>query len=113
MRATEPASKRSMKASTLEALGPLLEVLRAHPALEETRPASFSLSGRDFLHFHENPRGIFADVLLAKGRIHMPVSTPTEQGELIDRIDQVLDSLALRKPQAGTKTPKARHYSRR
>ena len=98
MRGTDPASKRSMKASTLKALGPLLEVLRSHSALEEVRPTAFSLNGRDFLHFHESPAGIFADVLLAKGRIHMPVSTPAEQGELLDRIDHVLESLDLRQP---------------
>lgn len=85
-----------MKDSTLEVLAPLLEVLRAHPALEEDRPGEFSLNGRGFLHFHESPRGIFADVLLARGRVHMPVSTPVEQGELLERIDEVLKSLALR-----------------
>lgn len=85
-----------MKDSTLEVLAPLLEVLRAHPALEEDRPGEFSLNGRGFLHFHESSRGIFTDVLLAKGRVHMPVSTPAEQGELLERIDQVLKSLALR-----------------
>jgi hypothetical protein len=85
-----------MKVPTLEALAPLLDILRAHPALEEARPGEFRLHGRDFLHFHESSRGTFADVLLAKGRIHMRVSTATEQGELLERIDQVLESLALR-----------------
>lgn len=85
-----------MKVSTLEVLAPLLDALRAHPALEEVHPGEFRLNGQDFLHFHEGSRGIFADVLLAKGRVHMPVSTPAEQGELLERIDQVLKSLALR-----------------
>ena len=85
-----------MKESTFEALGPLLEVLRAHPALREVRPATFDLNGREFVHFHEGPEGIVADVLLVKGRLHMPVSSPGEQAELLDRIHDVLESLERR-----------------
>jgi len=85
-----------MKSSTLEALAPLLAVLRAHSALQEVRPATFHLDGRGFVHFHEGPEGVFADVLLAKGRVHMPVSSPAEQAELMERIDQVLESLERR-----------------
>lgn len=85
-----------MKRRTLERLEPLLEVLRAHPALEEVRHATFDVNGREFVHFHEGSEGVFADVLLAKGRIHMPVSTPAEQAELLERIDRVLESLERR-----------------
>jgi hypothetical protein len=88
-----------MKHSTLEALAPLLKVLRAHPALHEIRPATFHLKGRNFVHFHEEPEGIFADVLLAKGRVHMPVSTATEQAELLQQIGEVLESLEQRERQ--------------
>ncbi len=38
-----------MKTATLERLAPLLNLLRAHPALREVRPAAFHLNGRDFL----------------------------------------------------------------
>ena len=86
-----------MKLATLEVIEPLLEVLRAHPALEETSTAEFDLNGREFIHFHEEADGgVMADVLLVKGRIHMPVSTLAEQGELLDRIDDVLESLERR-----------------
>lgn len=84
-----------MKIATLELLQPLLEVLRQNPALEETGVGEFRVKGRDFLHFHETPQGIFADVLLAKGRVHMSVTTPADQQELLARIDEVLESLAL------------------
>ncbi len=86
-----------MKSSTLEVLAPLLAVLRAHPALQEVRPATFHLDGRGFAHFHEEPEGVFADVLLANGRVHMPVSSLAEQAELMEQIDQVLESLERRK----------------
>ena len=82
-----------MKHSTLECIEPILKVLRAHPALSETRSATFHLEGRDFLHFQDEPEGIFADVRLASGFVRMPVSTLSEQSELIDRIDRKLSSL--------------------
>ena len=85
-----------MTHAALERLAPLLEVLRAHPALKEARPATFYLDGQEFLHFHETPSVVFADVLLARGRVHMPVSSAAEQGELLERIDQVLESLESR-----------------
>jgi len=53
----------------------------------------FHLNGRPFLHFHEEPEGIFADVLLVKGRVHLPVSTESEQSELLEQIDHALSSL--------------------
>ena len=82
-----------MKDSTLETLAPLLAVLRGYSILNETRPATFHLEGRDFIHFHETPGGIFADVLLSKGRVHMPVSTASDQQKLLERIEHKLESL--------------------
>ena len=85
-----------MKQATLDAIAPLLEVLRAHPALSEVRPTEFQIDGRDFLHFHEEPGGVVADVRLAEGRVSLPVSSGAEQGELLERIDESLSSLEAR-----------------
>ncbi|MCI0628041.1 MAG: hypothetical protein L0387_41375 [Acidobacteria bacterium] len=85
-----------MKRTTLERIAPLLEVLRAHPALQEIRLGEFLVEDRDFLHFHEEPEGIFADVRLTKGRVHLPVSSPSEQLEFLERIDQTLSTLESR-----------------
>ena len=79
-----------MKDSTLEVLAPLLSVLRSFLALEEVRPTAFHLDGRDFIHFHEEPPGLFADVRLSKGRVRMSVVTRSEQGELLERIEEKL-----------------------
>lgn len=97
-----------MKHSTLEVLAPLLKALRAHPTLREVRPATFHLRGRTFVHFHEEPEGVFADVLLTKGRVHMPVSSPSEQAELLHRIDQVLKSLEQRERRHERRTRRCR-----
>ena len=88
-----------MKVSTLQVLAPLLAALRDHPALTEGSPGEFHLrDGRRFIHFHEGAEGIYGDVLLAKGRVAMRVSTNAEQDELLERIDRVLESLAVRVP---------------
>lgn len=85
-----------MKKATLDAIAPLLDVLRAHPALSEVRPTEFQLDGGDFLHFHEEPGGVVADVRLTEGRVSMPVSSSSEQAELLERIDHSLSSLDAR-----------------
>jgi hypothetical protein len=83
----------SMKRTTIDRIAPLLKMLRAYPALREVRPSAFHLNGRDFLHFHDEPEGIFADVRLTTGFVRMPVSSRSEQWELLERIDHTLSSL--------------------
>jgi hypothetical protein len=82
--------------ATLARIVPLLEDLRARHALRETRPGVFSLHGRAFLHFHDDPSGVFADVRLADAFVRMPVTSAAEQSELLDRIDDCLSSVAAR-----------------
>jgi hypothetical protein len=73
-------------------IAPLLDELRAHPALVEVRPTEFQLDGRGFLHFHEDAEGVVADALLTEGRVHMPVSSSAQQAEFLERIDYRLSS---------------------
>jgi hypothetical protein len=53
-------------AETPRQLEPLLERLRALPALSlsERRPRIFYRGASAFLHFHEDPAGVFADAKL-------------------------------------------------
>ena len=85
-----------MKQATLDAIAPLLDVLRAHPALSEPRETEFEVGGREFLHFHEGRGGVVADVLLTEGRVSLPVSSSAEQAELLERIDHNLELLEAR-----------------
>jgi hypothetical protein len=48
--------------AALDQLEPLLEELRALPALVERTRGVFYRKGRAFLHFHEDPQGLFADI---------------------------------------------------
>ena len=48
--------------AALDALEPLLADLRAAPGLVERSRGVFYWKGRAFLHFHEDPEGLFADI---------------------------------------------------
>ena len=47
--------------ATLRRIGSLLAELRALPGLREKSAGAFYRGGSAFLHFHEDPAGIFAD----------------------------------------------------
>jgi hypothetical protein len=95
---------KALRASTLHSLSPLLDVLRAHPALWEVRRAEFALDDKDFVHFHEDSDGVFADVRLKEeGRVHMPVSSPAQQAEFLERIGRTLEALERREEMRGRK----------
>jgi hypothetical protein len=81
---------------TLGRIAPLLEELRARGVLRETRPGVFALRSRAFLHFHDDPSGIFADVRLADDFVRMPVTTRSQQADLLDRIDDCLVAMEAR-----------------
>ena len=49
-------------AAALDLLEPLLSRLRALPGLKEKARGTFYLKSRAFLHFHEDPAGLFADL---------------------------------------------------
>lgn len=54
--------------ATLDVLEPLLAELRTLPGLSEKSRGVFYRKSRAFLHFHEDPKGLFADVRDADGR---------------------------------------------
>lgn len=93
----------------LARIAPLLGELRARPALREARPGVFELKSRAFLHFHDDPRGIFADVRLADAFVRLPVVTEAQQADLLDRIDACLSTIESR--EAGSRRRHARRPS--
>jgi hypothetical protein len=78
--------------STLEGLTPLLERLRSFDALIEKRPGVFYRKNKAFLHFHEDPVGLFVDVRLRVDDpfTRLPVSTPRQQSTLIAKVERAL-----------------------
>jgi len=81
---------------TFDRISPLLEKLRARPALREKRPGVFYLKSRAFLHFHDDPVGIFADVRLADEFVRLPVTSESQQADLLERIDDCLSTIESR-----------------
>ena len=82
--------------ATLERIAPLLQELRAHPALREGRPGHFHIRSHEVLHFHDDPAGVFADLRLAGGFVRLCVTTSAEQAELLGRIEDCLATIESR-----------------
>ena len=71
-------------ANTLAALGSLLSRVREHSALIERTPGSFYRKSKAYLHFHEDPTGIYADVKLAGNEFtRVRATTSQEQRHLL------------------------------
>jgi hypothetical protein len=75
--------------SALDQLDGLLDELRDLPGLREKGRGVFYRGSRAFLHFHEDPSGLFADVRLDGDFERMRVTTAEEQGLLLRRIRRV------------------------
>ena len=69
----------------LDRLEDLLVQLRTLPGLVEKKRGVFYRRGRAFLHFHEDPAGMFADLTGADGRgfDRIDVTEPAGQAELL------------------------------
>jgi len=69
---------------TLQQLSELLDALRQDASLVERTPGAFYRRSKAFLHFHEDPAGIFADVKLDGASFtRFRVSTVDEQARLL------------------------------
>jgi hypothetical protein len=78
---------------TLEALADLLQELRQRALLKEKSPGIFYVKSKAFLHFHDDPSGIFADVKLDQQNYsRQRVSTRAERASLLKRVDKSLAS---------------------
>ena len=53
---------RHAGAEALDQLEPLLQRIRAHGVLREKSRGIFYRGSKAFLHFHEDPAGLFADI---------------------------------------------------
>ena len=79
-----------MKHASQAALGQLeslLQKLRRLPGLVEKKPGIFYVKSSAYLHFHEDPAGLFADVKLnAEGFERFQVNTQPQQAALYKRV---------------------------
>ncbi|MDB5033617.1 MAG: hypothetical protein JWQ98_858 [Chlorobi bacterium] len=67
----------------LDSIGELLEMIRAHAGLSEKTRGVFYRRSRAFLHFHEDPAGIFADIRPEDIWLRYPAGTAAERATLL------------------------------
>lgn len=81
-----------MRHATGAALDELEDLLRAirkrHPLLKERKRGAFYRGGQGWLHFHEDPAGLFADLKLSGDFVRFRVSTKAERGALMRELQK-------------------------
>jgi hypothetical protein len=81
---------RHITAAGLDRLEPFLAQIRSLEGLREKKRGVFYLRSRAFLHFHEDPEGLFADVRWASDFERFRVSSKAEQKALWLKVRDVL-----------------------
>ena len=76
--------------AALDSIENLLDALRQRSALRERKRGIFYLKSRSFLHFHEDPEGVFADVAHAGATVRLRVQTHPERKALLSHVDAIL-----------------------
>jgi hypothetical protein len=72
--------------AALDAVEPLLGEIRSVLSLTERKRGVFYRKSTAFLHFHEDPEGIFADLRDTSGWLRLPANTIAERRDLLRRI---------------------------
>ena len=76
---------------TLARIPDLLEAIAQYvPPLKEKKRGTYYLKSAAFLHFHDDPSGIFADLKVDGEWVRYRVSEPLEWPELLDAIQAQL-----------------------
>jgi hypothetical protein len=74
----------------LDQLEDLLAKLRRHATLREKKRGTFYRKSAAFLHFHEDPAGLFADVKLGGDFVRFRVSSARERAALLREVESAL-----------------------
>jgi|SRR5271155_3383308 len=82
---------RHATAAALQSLSRLLDQIRIKDGIREKKLGIFYRKAKSFLHFHEDPAGLFADLGAGTNFDRYPVNTERERQELLLAIDRALD----------------------
>jgi hypothetical protein len=86
---------RHARDEDLDRIEPVLIRLRALGALKERKRGCFYFKSKGFVHFHEDPKGMFADLRQIDSRNdrRIKVDTAAEQDALIEQAKKILAAL--------------------
>ncbi len=73
-------------AAALDRLTGLLADIRQFELMKEKSRGVFYCRSQAFLHFHEDPAGLFADLRIGSDWERMPVNSRRDQAKLLQRI---------------------------
>ncbi|HEY2465406.1 MAG TPA: hypothetical protein VGI32_15210 [Steroidobacteraceae bacterium] len=76
----------------LREISDLLDKIRAKDGIREKKLGTFYRKSNAFLHFHEDPAGLFADLKVGSEFARYPVNTKRERTALLSAIDRGLKS---------------------
>ena len=74
----------------LSTISDLLVQIRAKDGLNEKRPGIFYRKSSAFLHFHQDPAGLFADLKNGTEFDRYPINTRRERAAMLAAIDRAL-----------------------
>ena len=78
-------------AAALQVLSDLLDQIREKQGIKEKKLGIFYRKSKSFLHFHEDPAGLFADLSVGSNFDRYPVNTKQQWKVLLKAIDRALD----------------------
>ena len=81
--------KHATETALLE-LADLLAELRLVQGLSERKHGIFYRRGAAFLHFHEDPAGLFADIQSGNGWIRLPANSQPERATVLRTVNNIL-----------------------
>jgi hypothetical protein len=84
------ATMKHATPETIDAIAAVLGIVRARPELTERKHGTFYRKASAFLHFHEDPAGLFADVKGANGWERIQVDAPGGSAALLARVHAIL-----------------------
>jgi hypothetical protein len=88
----QSAIMKHATSATLAGFSELLEQIRQRAGLKEKKPGIFYRKSKSFLHFHEDPTGLFADLQAGDDFHRYPVNTRRDWQRLLAAIDRAIKS---------------------
>jgi hypothetical protein len=84
--------------TALAGISALLDQIRLKSGIKEKKLGIFYRKSKAFLHFHEDPAGLFADLDVGVRFERFPVNTVPEWNVLLSAIDRATDAASSQTP---------------